>query len=419
MEKVSIEKIIPYEKNTFYFDDIIGDNWTEFINSVKTSGIIEPIVITQDKVIVSGHQRVRACKELGMEEIACEIKLYDDTEELSKDDLMLKDILETNLRQRGIGNTNAIKFARCITALEKIYGIKHGGDHSEGSSGDNRHLIKSQNDLANQLGTSRRHLTEYKKLLELAPELQNLIEDGKMPASIGYKVLSKLSKDDQEKVIRDYGKDYMAKLTQKRAEDIVKAVNEKADKEIRKTREEKIEALSKLSEIIKEKQNDISLLNLQVESINQKNNNLKSKLSELSSNSNSDELKSTIVALKSEETKYKDAITSLQDNVNNLQIEIKNVKTEKENLLTEFTNLGKSQIHNKNKFRIKEELLSLIKSIDGCVGKIEMIMGDVDTLQDKTISIYLDDAVRKSSLAIKKLDSFNKMKGVADVENIS
>ena len=33
---------------------MLGQKWTEFLESIKTSGVIEPIVITQDKTIVSG-----------------------------------------------------------------------------------------------------------------------------------------------------------------------------------------------------------------------------------------------------------------------------------------------------------------------------------------------------------------------------
>lgn len=41
-----------------------GDAWEAFKESIKTSGIIEPIVVTKDMIIVSGHQRVRAAKNL-------------------------------------------------------------------------------------------------------------------------------------------------------------------------------------------------------------------------------------------------------------------------------------------------------------------------------------------------------------------
>ena len=69
--------------------------WSEFIELIHTSGVIEPIVVTRDFTIVSGHQRVRACKELGIELIPARVKDYAD------EDAIIKDLLETNVRQRG------------------------------------------------------------------------------------------------------------------------------------------------------------------------------------------------------------------------------------------------------------------------------------------------------------------------------
>lgn len=35
-----------------------------------------------------------------------------------------EDLIETNIRQRGIGNPNPVKLGRCIKELERIYGIE-------------------------------------------------------------------------------------------------------------------------------------------------------------------------------------------------------------------------------------------------------------------------------------------------------
>ena len=54
---------------------ISGKNsWNPLEKRVKEKkrGNIEPIIITQDKVIVSGHQRVKAFKELGISTIESE-----------------------------------------------------------------------------------------------------------------------------------------------------------------------------------------------------------------------------------------------------------------------------------------------------------------------------------------------------------
>jgi hypothetical protein len=82
--------------------------------------------VTQDMVIVSGHQRVRAAKELNMSTIMVDIRKYEN------DDKVLKDLIETNIRQRGIGNPNPIKLGRCIKELERIYGVRDGSTNSKG-----------------------------------------------------------------------------------------------------------------------------------------------------------------------------------------------------------------------------------------------------------------------------------------------
>ena len=70
-------------------------------------------MITPDKVIVSGHQRVRACKELGIDEINCDIHLYNNEDEI------LQDFLETNIRQRGEIGGSANKVGKSIQELER------------------------------------------------------------------------------------------------------------------------------------------------------------------------------------------------------------------------------------------------------------------------------------------------------------
>ena len=74
-------------------------------------GNIEPIIITQDKVIVSGHQRVRVFKELKIPTIEAEIRIYK-----SEDDVLL-DLLESNIRRRGEIGDSAKKVGKRIKEL--------------------------------------------------------------------------------------------------------------------------------------------------------------------------------------------------------------------------------------------------------------------------------------------------------------
>ena len=109
MQQININELKPHPRNNEFFDDMSGEKWKEFIESIKTRGVIEPVVITGDRVIVSGHQRVRACKELGIETVVCDVHTY------KNDDEILQDLLETNIRQRGDVGGSALDTTKKIT----------------------------------------------------------------------------------------------------------------------------------------------------------------------------------------------------------------------------------------------------------------------------------------------------------------
>lgn len=85
------------------------------------------------------------------------------------------DLIETNIRQRGIGNPNPIKLSRCIKELERIYGISKGNNQHSSLPNNS---VSSQDDLAKEIGISVDTLQNYKKLTELVPELQDWVETG-------------------------------------------------------------------------------------------------------------------------------------------------------------------------------------------------------------------------------------------------
>ncbi|AMJ42343.1 DUF3102 domain-containing protein [Anaerotignum propionicum] len=75
--QVKVSELKEFPNHTKYFPNIVGEQYINFLRSIETSGVIESIIITQDKMIVSGHQRVRACKDLGIETIPARYFYYD------------------------------------------------------------------------------------------------------------------------------------------------------------------------------------------------------------------------------------------------------------------------------------------------------------------------------------------------------
>ena len=92
MDKIKVQLLREHPRNKEFFDDIEGERWKDFVESIKTSGIIVPLVVTRDYTVVSGNQRLRAAKELGLEEVPCEVKTYEEKNGISKEDWILKDL---------------------------------------------------------------------------------------------------------------------------------------------------------------------------------------------------------------------------------------------------------------------------------------------------------------------------------------
>ena len=214
MQQINIDELKPHPRNNEFFDDMTGEKWNEFLESIRTSGVIEPIVITTDMVIVSGHQRVRACKELGIPNIMCEIKTYKD------EDSIIKDLLETNIRQRGDIGGSAKKVGRRIMELERLYGIEHGGDRK--SKPNNSVLNNSQSDLASQLGISVDTLQNYKMLAGMIPELEELMDTGIVTKSTALSMIKNLSEEEQESLIESL--DTTKKITKREAEKYIEEI---------------------------------------------------------------------------------------------------------------------------------------------------------------------------------------------------
>lgn len=68
VQNVKIGKLKPYEKNNKKHDQRQIDNVAE---SIKQYGFVQPIVVDKDNVVVIGHCRLLAAKQLKMREVPC------------------------------------------------------------------------------------------------------------------------------------------------------------------------------------------------------------------------------------------------------------------------------------------------------------------------------------------------------------
>lgn len=224
---LAVDSLSPHPRNNDFFDDITGGKWDEFLESVKASGIIEPLVITQNKVVVSGHQRLRACKELGIKNVYCIVRSY------KSEDEILRDLIETNIQQRGTISSSKKKQALIIQTLERIYGIQTTGRPKNSvnlTEFPDKELTsppppRTKAQLAEALGLSLEQYATAKAVLPLIPDLQDMIDEGNLPATLARHLLARLSEQEQLELIKslDTTKRYTAAMVQRKVTELQSA----------------------------------------------------------------------------------------------------------------------------------------------------------------------------------------------------
>jgi ParB/RepB/Spo0J family partition protein len=202
---ISIIKMHP--RNQEYFDDIEGEAYERFKNSIKNDGILTPLLVAPDMTLISGHQRLKAAKELGIDTVPVIVE-----EDLKSESEIFRKLLAANF---GRFKNNPIKQAKFIEEYEKQCGVRQG---SAGNADPNNSGGITQKDVAKQFGISDDQLRNYKKLLTLIPDLQDMVETDKLSATTAYKVYAKLSPDEQKKLLLDLGVEKISKMTKSQAE---------------------------------------------------------------------------------------------------------------------------------------------------------------------------------------------------------
>ena len=117
----SIGELTPHPLNK----DIYGDeNVQELADSIRKNGLVNPLIVNQDNVIISGHRRYYACLSLGMKEVPCEILAFDDeNEELERL------LLENQYREKSV--FQKAKEAERWEVIEKVKARQRQGTRTD------------------------------------------------------------------------------------------------------------------------------------------------------------------------------------------------------------------------------------------------------------------------------------------------
>ena len=238
MPVLKITDLKPHPMNEYYFDDIQGDGWNDLLQSVRTSGVTNAITVTKDGTVISGHQRVRACNLLGIEEIPAHVVEYTPEEMAKHKDV--KDLIESNLKQRVPGNSNPVKLGRCFAFLEEYYNIKQGNNQHKRME-NNFTSSKTAEDLAEENGVTRQTISNYKRLASSIPEMQELLNTGKVTPTTALAIMRQLSEEEQREFAQKVADE--KKVSSRIADDYIASIKAEAREEARQESRATIEQL--------------------------------------------------------------------------------------------------------------------------------------------------------------------------------
>ena len=176
---------------------IYGDSAPEraLVESIKRNGVLEPIVISRDNTIISGHRRVAACSVVGITEIPAR-KVDEHSDNLREELIEFNRQRIKTTRQR----VNEIRF------LRKILGRKQGhrsdlAPTSVNIDASSKRRTDTCSKIAKSIGVSTGTISKLLYIDDFYPELLNWIDDGSVSVHQAYTEAKKAKQGERNKAI--------------------------------------------------------------------------------------------------------------------------------------------------------------------------------------------------------------------------
>lgn len=217
---INLITVNPYQSRSNFNEESLK----ELTTSIKNIGVIQPITVRKIKKnsyqLISGERRLKACKNLELNNIPAYIRTANDQESLEMA------LIENTHRQDLDAIEIAVSYKRLIDEINL-----------------------TQEELSNKIGKDRTTITNYLRLLKLNPIIQSGIKDGFISMGHGRSIINIENKSDQIKV---YETIISKNLSVRNTEELVKNYknNQVTKKSIDKPKYIS-DAITKLSEIFK------------------------------------------------------------------------------------------------------------------------------------------------------------------------
>ena len=187
VQNIPVRELIPFKNHPFkVLDDEAMLRTTE---SITEYGVLTPLIARPldhgGYEIISGHRRAHAAELAGLSEVPVLVRDMDD-------DAATVLMVDSNLQRE-----NILPSERAFAYKMKLEAMKHQGERSDLTSGQVGPKLRSDEQLAQEVGESRKQIQRFIRLTNLVPDLLDLVDCKQISFNPAVE-LSYLSPEEQE-----------------------------------------------------------------------------------------------------------------------------------------------------------------------------------------------------------------------------
>lgn len=217
MQQININVLKPHPRNNEFFDDLSGDEFERLKNSIRDEKIYTDILVAPDMTIISGHQRVRAAKEIGLTLVPIKID-----EDLQDEDSKLRALISNNFGRR---KNDPSKDRKALETYVTLRGYKQGRPEKDANM-----ACLTLDEIAKELNTSKRNLQRALRIeRNLTDSMKELLDSGEITKTLAADTIASMSEEEQEELISKL--DTTKKITQREVQKYVDEIRELKSKE--------------------------------------------------------------------------------------------------------------------------------------------------------------------------------------------
>ena len=196
---ISINDLKPHPRNSEFFDDLSGEEYEHLRDSISDVGIQAPVIAAANMMIISGHQRFRAAKELGLQVIPVIIR-----EDIKTEEEILQQLIAGNF---GRTKNNEAKRRKALAEYVRLRGYKNGEAglnkiNSPEGLGDPLDEKLTLSQIAQELGISEKSLKRSLSIeRNLTESMKELLDAGVIGKNLAADCISTMTPEEQEELI--------------------------------------------------------------------------------------------------------------------------------------------------------------------------------------------------------------------------